>query len=199
MSLRSLLAQSVVLLAGRTGRAGVCALVGGIAGVAGVAGCGEESSSGVRPAISGYTETNEAAGTSSATGSDAPVLPTTTMSFAGRELTLEVADDEDETARGLMHRRSMPRDHGMIFVFPKPAYLSFYMKNTTIPLDIVFVDDEQRIDSVRQMTPLDENTFHRPNRPVRWALEFNRGVPAELGMRPGVRLPIPVAAGGTGN
>src|SRR5690606_26204634 len=65
-------------------------------------------------------------------------------------LDIEIADNEYETATGLMYRSSMEPEQGMLFVFEDVAMRSFYMKNTEFPLDIIFLDNEKRIASFQK-------------------------------------------------
>lgn len=66
---------------------------------------------------------------------------------------VEIADDPDEQQIGLMHRMSLPEDQGMLFIFSRPQILSFWMKNTLIPLDILFFDSEGKFINVQTMDP----------------------------------------------
>ena len=134
-------------------------------------------------------------------------LPTTTMRLGNERFTLEVADDEREREVGLMNRRAMPADRGMIFVFPEEERRSFYMKNTLIALDIAHFNakgellnvcrmkapkDPARGDvvSIHPMQPLDLTGI--PSRaPAKYAIELNLGTAARLGLKPGDRLEIP--------
>jgi uncharacterized membrane protein (UPF0127 family) len=117
-------------------------------------------------------------------------LPTTTMRIGSEQFTLEVADEDKEREVGLMNRRSMPGNHGMIFVFPREERLSFYMKNTLIPLDILYLDADGDVVSIHQMQPLDLTSI--PSRaPAKYAIELNLGTAARLGLKPGDRLEIP--------
>ena len=83
-------------------------------------------------------------------------LPTVQMKIGTGTFTLEVADTYNTRQTGLMNRDSMPADHGMIFVFDEQEELGFWMKNTRIPLDIIFLDKTGRVVSVHQMKPFDE-------------------------------------------
>lgn len=112
-------------------------------------------------------------------------LPTIAMSCRGAPLTAEVADDEMERSRGLMFRKSLERDRGMLFVFDFDHEASFWMKDTSLPLTIAFIDARGRIVNLADMEPFDEETFHRSTAPVRYALEMNRGWFAEKGIGPG--------------
>ena len=123
-------------------------------------------------------------------------LPTTTMRLGSEQFTLEVADEDKEREVGLMNRRSMPADHGMIFVFPQESRLSFYMKNTLIPLDILYLDADGDVVDIRQMQPLDLSSV--PSRaPAKYAIELNLGTAARLGLKPGDHLEIPRDAAST--
>lgn len=68
-------------------------------------------------------------------------------------LTVEIADDENERERGLMNRTELPADQGMLFLFPTPAILSFWMKNTLIPLDVLYFDADQNFINMQTMDP----------------------------------------------
>jgi uncharacterized protein len=92
-------------------------------------------------------------------------------------LTVEVADEPDEWRVGLMHRRSLARNAGMIFVFPQPIRGGFWMKNTLIPLSIAFLDGRGRILRIMVMTPCraDPCPTYDPKVAYKAALEVNRG------------------------
>lgn len=66
----------------------------------------------------------------------------------GKTITVEVADTPADRERGLMHRRKLPKDYGMLFVFPRPASLGFWMKNTFVSLDIVYLDASKTVTRV---------------------------------------------------
>jgi uncharacterized protein len=111
-------------------------------------------------------------------------LPTVQMRLGSRVMTLEWADEPHEQEIGLMHRHSMPEDHGMIFVFPAEQVRSFWMKNTHIPLDIVYVDGQGRIVSIKTMKPLDLSSVSS-DKPAKYAIELNAGMAQKLGLKPG--------------
>jgi len=88
--------------------------------------------------------------------------------------TVEVADDEQTIARGLMGRDALPRDSGMYFVYKESAVRTFWMKNTRIPLSIAFIDADGVIASIKDMEPFDE-TLVSSEVEVKDALEMNQG------------------------
>lgn len=72
-------------------------------------------------------------------------------------VSVEIADDEAERAQGLMFRRSLPENSGMLFIYDQPRQVSFWMRNTLIPLDLVFLDDTGTVRHIhRNARPLDE-------------------------------------------
>jgi uncharacterized membrane protein (UPF0127 family) len=91
-----------------------------------------------------------------------------------REIWVEVAKTPEEIVHGLMGRRYLGTDEGMLFVFEKEDYHSFWMKDTRIPLSIAFIDKEGRIVSIKDMKPLTLET-HTPPQPILYALEMKKG------------------------
>lgn len=105
---------------------------------------------------------------------------------------VEIADDEAEREHGLMNRPSMPRGHGMLFEFPDERERSFWMHNTYIPLDIIYIDATGRIVSIQaNATPFSERPLPSYGS-ASGVLELNGGLAAELGIEPGdvVRHPF---------
>ena len=102
-------------------------------------------------------------------------------------LTVEVADEPEEWRVGLMHRSSLARNAGMIFLFPQPIRGGFWMKNTLIPLSIAFFDGRGRILRIMVMTPCraDPCPTYDPRVAYRGALEVNRGSFGRWGVRRG--------------
>ncbi len=125
----------------------------------------------------------------------AVILPTARVGLAdGRELELEVADEERERAAGLMFRPKMPADAGMLFVFREEAERAFFMKNTEIPLDIVFLNRSGTVVSIKQMKAFDLRST--PSRaPAMYAIELNAGAAERLGIRVGDKLKMPPVTG----
>jgi hypothetical protein len=108
------------------------------------------------------------------------------------ELSIEVADDEAERARGLMLRRALPDNAGMVFLYPEPTEGSFWMKNTLIPLSIAFFDDEGTILRILDMEPCREDPcpLYTPGVAFTGALEVNRGAFARLGVLEGDQIEL---------
>ena len=102
-------------------------------------------------------------------------------------IAVEVADDPAEWQTGLMHRRSLARNAGMIFVFPQPIRGGFWMKNTLIPLSIAFFDRRGRILRIMVMTPCraDPCPTYDPKVAYKGALEVNRGSFGRWGVQRG--------------
>jgi uncharacterized membrane protein (UPF0127 family) len=100
---------------------------------------------------------------------------------------VEVARTDSEKAQGLMFRKKLEDGKGMLFVFENEEYLSFWMKNTYIPLSIAFVSSGGRITEIRDMEPLDLSPV-RSAYTARYALEAPRGWFGRAGIRPGDRL-----------
>ena len=108
------------------------------------------------------------------------------------EVRVEVADDPYERARGLMYRTALGKDRGMLFVYPDEQDLSFWMKNTLIPLSIAYIDSEGHIVDILDMKPLDDKPpQYRSSEPVQYALEVNQGFFEEKGVKVGDRVNLP--------
>lgn len=92
------------------------------------------------------------------------------------KIDIEIADNEYETQTGLMYRSSMEAQQGMLFIFDDMAMRSFYMKNTEIPLDIIFLDDKKQIVSFQKNArPFNENSLNSKF-PAKYVLEINAGL-----------------------
>jgi uncharacterized membrane protein (UPF0127 family) len=109
------------------------------------------------------------------------------------EVRVEIADTDPERQRGLMGRTALPEDQGMLFVFGGEQELSFWMRNTLIPLSIAYIDSEGRIVDIQDMKPLDDDPPHYVSaEPARYALEVNQGFFEEHGIEVGDRAELPV-------
>lgn len=93
-----------------------------------------------------------------------------------KTIDIEIADNEYETQTGLMYRTKLETNHGMLFIFPNVEIRSFYMKNTKIPLDIIYIDQDRAIVSIQKNAkPFDETSL--PSKaPAKYVLELNGGL-----------------------
>jgi uncharacterized protein len=114
-------------------------------------------------------------------------LPKVQLSAGMYLIQAEVADDFASRARGLMYRKQMPSNAGMLFLFEEPGAQCMWMKNTLIPLSVAFLDERGTIINIEDMAPQTEDS-HCARRPARYALEMNGGWFAARGIRPGMRL-----------
>jgi len=101
---------------------------------------------------------------------------------------IEIADNDYEIQTGLMHRKSMQNDRAMLFIFPDSRMRSFYMKDTYISLDIIYIDKNKHIVSIQENSkPLDETSL--PSKfPAQYVLEINGGLAKELNLNVGDRI-----------
>jgi uncharacterized protein len=108
---------------------------------------------------------------------------------------VEVVDNDADRAKGLMHRRSLPEGTGMLFDFHREQDVSFWMQNTYIPLDMIFIRADGRIHRIAENTvPLSLEQV--PSRgPVRGVLEVIAGTSRKLGIAPGDRVAHPIFSG----
>lgn len=106
------------------------------------------------------------------------------------EFKVEISDDPAERSRGLMDRNSMKDNEGMYFIFEKSDYVNFWMKNTLIPLDMIFIDQNDRIAHIaNDVKPCPKGTLNCPlypsELPVKYVLEINAGLSKKHGFRNG--------------
>ena len=106
------------------------------------------------------------------------------------KITVEIARTEQERTQGLMYRKKLPDGEGMIFIFERDEQLSFWMKNTLIPLSIAFIASDGRITEIKDMQPLDLNSV-KSSRSVRYALETPQGWFTRAGVKAGDVVEIP--------
>lgn len=116
-------------------------------------------------------------------------LPTTKMTIGKRTYTLEIAADPIRRQIGLMRRDSMPANRGMLFIFADDQPRSFWMKDTRIPLDILFLDRDGQVVSIGQMQP--HTGRAESGQPARYAIELNAGQVDHSGIKPGDRITLP--------
>jgi uncharacterized membrane protein (UPF0127 family) len=101
-------------------------------------------------------------------------LPQQTITVGTHSIQIEIAKTTEQRNTGLMHRKHLPAEKGMFFVFEHPQKLCFWMKNTLIPLSIAFIDDNGLITDILDMQPLDE-TPRCSSKEAQYALEVNQG------------------------
>ncbi|MDR1367345.1 MAG: DUF192 domain-containing protein [Candidatus Accumulibacter sp.] len=114
-------------------------------------------------------------------------IPLLELSADFYRIEAEVAADPQGRQRGLMHRRQMPPNQGMLFVFPETGRYCMWMRNTFIPLSVAFLDENGRIINIEDMqAKTDDN--HCAARPARYALEMNLGWFSKKEIRAGSRI-----------
>ena len=133
------------------------------------------------------------------TSSKAGLVPVTTQQ--GITILAEVADTLPKRSIGLMFRDSLASDRGMLFVFPEPQLWTIWMKNTKIPLDIIWLDRDKRIVHVESNVPICLRTDegcpqYQPNDNASYVLELNAGRAASLKLEKGARLSFPLGPRG---
>ena len=99
----------------------------------------------------------------------------------------QVAATPQQRQIGLMHRKEMPQQEGMLFVFEQPATQCFWMRNTLLPLTAAFVEDDGTVVNLADMKPQTEDS-HCSAKPVRYVLEMNQGWFAKRGIKAGAKL-----------
>jgi uncharacterized membrane protein (UPF0127 family) len=114
-------------------------------------------------------------------------LPEVALTIGGHKLTAEVASNDAHRSTGLMHRRMLPENRGMLFVFPDVAMHAMWMMNTFVPLSVAFIDREGTIINIADMQPQTQNT-HSAAKPAKYALEMNLGWFAKRGIKAGARI-----------
>jgi len=114
-------------------------------------------------------------------------LPVVQLSAGLHLIRAEVAADYPSRGRGLMHRKSLGANAGMLFVFDQAAIHCMWMKNTYVPLSVAFLDEHGAIINIADMQPHSEQS-HCATRPSVYALEMAQGWFAQRGIKPGARL-----------
>lgn len=97
------------------------------------------------------------------------------ISVDGNLLQVEIADTETKRRIGLMSRKSLKENEGMLFIFPVADYLSFWMKNTYIPLSIGYFNEDKRLIDIFNMKPNQTKEYYNASEKVIYALEVNQG------------------------
>jgi uncharacterized membrane protein (UPF0127 family) len=112
---------------------------------------------------------------------------TANVKVASHPLKVEVAADEPQRMQGMMHRKSLGREEGMLFIFDEPAYHSMWMKNTLIPLSVAFIDRNGVILNILDMEPQTLDS-HMAAGPAVYAIETNKGWFAAKKVKPGDKV-----------
>jgi len=107
----------------------------------------------------------------------------------------EIADTPEKLTRGLMFRQKIRDDYGMLFVFPDNDYRSFWMKNTLISLDMIFLNRQQQIVAMHESVPpckADPCPSYDSKYPARYVLELNGGMAKKLNLKIGDKIFLPI-------
>lgn len=115
------------------------------------------------------------------------------VEIKNQRFVIEIADEGPEQVRGLMFREQLADGTGMLFIFPFASPQAFWMRNTKIPLDIMYFDAQRKLVNVQRRVPpcLSENCPTYPSSaPAQYVLEINAGVADKLGFKPGDELII---------
>lgn len=115
-----------------------------------------------------------------------PKLTTTKLWLGPKEITAELAITPQELATGMMFRREMGENEGMLFIFGQPARLAFYMKNTYIPLSCAYIDPEGAIVEIHDLEPLNEVPVEARSDKIQFVLEVKRGWFERNGLKTGM-------------
>ena len=113
------------------------------------------------------------------------------LTVAGRRVKVELAVNAEQRDRGLMHRTDLEPDAGMLFVFKDDQPRTFWMRNTLIPLDVIFLDADGTVQNIAHGEPMVEVPGLHSLRPARLVLELKGGWSAEHGLAAGQRIEIP--------
>ncbi|MEO8774665.1 MAG: DUF192 domain-containing protein [Gelidibacter sp.] len=105
-----------------------------------------------------------------------------------KNLDIEIADDEYHTQTGLMYRDSMGQEQAMLFIFPEADYRAFYMKNTKIPLDIIYIDADKKIVSFQKNAQPYSEASLPSNVPAKYVLEINGGLADQWELKVGDKM-----------
>lgn len=116
------------------------------------------------------------------------------IKIGDKTVRMQLAVRPAEMQRGLMERRDLGRDDGMLFVYEKPQAMSFWMRNTPTPLDIGFFDAKGVLKEVYPMHPFDERTVSSHGADMVFALEMNQGWYRDSGVKPGAQLDLKALA-----
>ena len=105
---------------------------------------------------------------------------------------VELAVTDEERARGLMYRRSVPESYGMLFDFKRDQEVSMWMRNTYVSLDMIFIQSDGRIRRIAENTETESDKIISSGGPVRAVLEVVAGTAKKFGIEPGDRIASPI-------
>lgn len=114
-------------------------------------------------------------------------LPRAKLTAGMHLIDAQIASNVNTRAKGLMHRKELPGNEGMLFVFERSDQHCFWMRNTPLPLSIAFIADDGEIVNLADMAPFSEDS-HCPARPVRYALEMAQGWFGKKGVKAGSKI-----------
>ena len=146
---------------------------------AGLAACAREKTSAAATAASAATKS---------------VVDFFPIKVGDRVVRMQLAVRSAEMQRGLMERRDLGNDEGMIFVYDKPQQMTFWMRNTPTPLDIGFFRSDGTLAETYPLHPFDETTVASRSRDLRFALEMNQGWYKANRVKPGDQLDLKALA-----
>jgi uncharacterized protein len=104
------------------------------------------------------------------------------------QFNIEIADNESQRQQGLMYRRKMDPKQAMLFTFDRTAEQAFWMRNTYIPLDILYIDEQLQVVSIQKNCKTLNDTPLPSGKPAMYVLEINGGLSDQLGITPGAKI-----------
>lgn len=113
------------------------------------------------------------------------------MEMGGVKVTLEISATDEKRHLGLMKRKYLEENHGMLFVYPEPQIMRFYMRDTWIPLSIAFLKDDGTIINIEKMRPNTASPSYLSKGYCRFAIEMNQGWFEKHGLRTGDKISMP--------
>lgn len=108
--------------------------------------------------------------------------------------TVEIVADEPSRQAGLMFRKSLPERHGMLFIFDQPDIYPFWMRNTPLALDIIYIDEDRRVINICTMPPQTDQRCV-PTRPAQYVLELEAGSAKQYGITPDMPIDFDLPEG----
>jgi uncharacterized protein len=117
-----------------------------------------------------------------------PKLPTIKLWVGPHEIVSEIAATPDQRQMGMMYRTSMGEMEGMIFIFNSVSQQAFWMRNTTVPLDVAYIDPEGKIREIYPLQPLEQNTVPSKSFQIQYVLEMNQGWFQKYGVKAGMTI-----------